>query len=239
MENSQWLREQALPLGITLSDEQLDLFALYYERLVEMNQVMNLTSITEREDVYIKHFYDSLLLAAVVPIGKAISLIDVGTGAGFPGIPLKIAFPHLRVVLLDSLKKRVSFLADLVRELRLDNVETIHGRAEEWGRRAGYREAFDLATARAVARLNVLAEYCLPFVRVGGSFVAMKGPDATEERREAKTALQRLGGGEAADHKFTLPDGKGTRHLLVIPKRANTPKTYPRRPGTPSKQPIV
>jgi 16S rRNA (guanine527-N7)-methyltransferase len=239
MDISQLLREQAAPLGITLTDEQLDQFAMYYERLVEKNRVMNLTAITQRDDVYIKHFYDSLLLAAVVPIDQINSLIDVGTGAGFPGIPLKIAFPHLRVVLLDSLNKRVSFLAELVRELRLDKVETIHGRAEEWGRRTGYREAFDLATARAVAKLNVLAEYCLPFVRVGGSFVAMKGPDVTEEQREGKTALQRLGGGEIADHPFTLPKEKGTRHLLVIPKRANTPKAYPRKPGTPAKQPIV
>jgi 16S rRNA (guanine527-N7)-methyltransferase len=166
------------------------------------------------------------------------TLIDVGTGAGFPGIPLKIVFPHLRVVLLDSLRKRVDFLKDLIRELGLDQVEAIHGRAETVARESVYREQFDLATARAVARLPVLAEYCLPFVRVGGWFVAMKGPEAGKELEEAEGALRKLGGGDVSKEDLLLPAGKGERKLLIIRKQSPTPASYPRRPGIPVKQPL-
>lgn len=183
---SEWLRIEAEKKGILLSTEQLEQFALYFKRLVETNRQFNLTAITDEEGVYIKHFYDSLIVATQVPFNNIDSMIDIGTGAGFPGIPLKIAFPHLRLVLLDSLQKRISFMTGVVEELGLKDVRLIHGRAEEVGNQKNERERFDLATARAVARLNVLAEYCLPFVKVGGYFVAMKGKEVKAEITEAQ-----------------------------------------------------
>ena len=170
---------------------------------------MNLTALTEERDVYIKHFFDSLTVAKQVPMDEVEALIDVGTGAGFPGLPLKILFPDLRVVLFDSLRKRVDFLKDVIRELGLDRAEAIHGRAEEIAREKEYRERFDVAVARAVARLPVLAEFCLPFVRVGGWFVAMKGPEAEKELEEAGGALQKLGGGEVLRRPCPFPKGWG------------------------------
>lgn len=239
MDWSAWLAEQVGTKGITLDERQLHQLARYYEMLVETNKWMNLTAITDQKEVYIKHFYDSLTLAEAVSMEKVESMIDVGTGAGFPAIPLKIAFPHLRVVLLDSLKKRIGFLQEVCTELGLQEVETIHGRAEDWGKRKGYRQSFDLATARAVAKLSVLAEYCLPFVRVGGVFAAMKGPQVEEEMKEAKKALHVLGKTTLEKNSFMLPEGMGTRHILVMKKRDHTPKTYPRKAGTPAKTPIV
>ncbi|MBA4549981.1 16S rRNA (guanine(527)-N(7))-methyltransferase RsmG [Thermoactinomyces intermedius] len=234
-----WLQQETAEWDIHLSHEQLRQFHRYYELLVEKNKVMNLTAITEEKEVYIKHFYDSLTLARVIPLNRVRSVIDVGTGAGFPGLALKIAFPHLRVVLLDSLKKRVNFLNEVVEELGLTRVECIHGRAEEFGKKKGYRQNFDLATARAVARLNVLAEYCLPFVKVGGHFIAMKGPDVKEEMEEAGKALHTLGKTTLEVKQFRLPEEMGTRSLLWMKKRDHTPKAYPRKAGTPAKQPLV
>ena len=166
------------------------------------------------------------------------TLIDVGTGAGFPGLPLKILFPHLRVVLLDSLRKRVDFLKDVIRELELDRAGAIHGRAEEVARETECRERFDVAVARAVARLPILAEFCLPFVRIGGWFVAMKGPEAEKELEEAGGALQKLGGGEVSQVFLSLPEGMGVRRLLTVQKQSPTPSAYPRRPGIPAKKPL-
>ncbi len=239
MDQGEWLIERAESLGIRLSGEQIDQFHKYYELLIHRNKVMNLTAITEPQEVYVKHFFDSLTLARALPLKQIESMIDVGTGAGFPGITLKIAFPHLKLVLLDSLKKRVGFLQEVVTGLRLTRAECIHGRAEELAHQAKYRQAFDLATARAVARLNVLAEYCLPFVRVGGHFVAMKGSAVDEEVQEAKQALHKLGKASLSTISLELPEGMGARHLLVMKKRDNSPKTYPRRAGIPARQPIV
>lgn len=240
MDYRNWLGGQAREyLGLELNGEQLDQFGRYYQRLVEGNRRLNLTAITEEKDVYIKHFYDSLTLTVRLPVTQLESVIDVGTGAGFPGIPLKIAFPHLQVVLLDSLNKRISFLQQLTEELGLTGVECVHGRAEEVARRRQYRESFDLATARAVAWLNVLAEYCLPFVRVGGWFTAMKGPDISEEIEESNRAVEKLGGADVDPVSLSLPQGLGERHLLMIRKESPTPKTYPRKPGTPSRKPII
>lgn len=233
-----WLQREAAGLGIRLSEEQLTLFARYYEILAEKNKVINLTAITEEKEVYIKHFYDSLTLARVVDLHAIKSWIDVGTGAGFPGIAVKIAFPHLQLVLLDSLKKRVTFLQEVTRELGLTQVECLHGRAEDLGKQQKYRQSFDLATARAVARLNVLAEYCLPFVKVGGVFVAMKGTDVSEEMEEARPALNILGKTTLEVTSFELPENRGARHLLLMKKRKPTSGAYPRKAGTPVKQPL-
>jgi 16S rRNA (guanine527-N7)-methyltransferase len=234
-----WLQEGAKQLGVELTDLQISQFEQYYRLLVETNKVMNLTAITEPKEVAIKHFYDSLTLARVLSFGGVNTLLDVGTGAGFPGIPLKIAFPHLKVVLLDSLKKRIGFLENVVKELGFTNVTCIHGRAEELGRYPDMREKFDVVTARAVARLNVLAEYCLPFVKVGGIFVAMKGAQAEGETAEAKRALSVLGKATFEMVSLELPEEMGTRQLLVVKKRERTPKSYPRKAGTPAKQPLA
>jgi 16S rRNA (guanine527-N7)-methyltransferase len=225
-------------LGWELSPGQLEQFDRYMKLLVSRNRSVNLTALTEERDVYIKHFFDSLTVVKQVPMDKVEALIDVGTGAGFPGLPLKILFPDLRVVLLDSLRKRVDFLKDVIRELELDRTEAIHGRAEEIAREKEYRERFDVAVARAVARLPVLAEFCLPFVRVGGWFVAMKGPEAEKELEEAGGALQKLGGGEVHQEALSLPEGMGERRLLSLRKQSPTPSAYPRRPGIPVKNPL-
>lgn len=236
---NEWLERTAREEGMTLTQKQLHQFAQYYELLLEANKHMNLTAITDKKEVYIKHFYDSLTLAKVISMKRIHKMIDVGTGAGFPAIPLKIAFPHVQMVLLDSLKKRIGFLQEVVTHLGLEEVELIHGRAEDLGKQKGYRQSFDLATARAVARLNVLAEYCLPFVRVGGLFVAMKGPQVDEEIQEAKRALHILGKTTCEKVLFTLPEEMGSRQLVVMKKRDHTPKAYPRKAGMPAKQPLA
>lgn len=225
-------------LGWELSPKQSEQFDRYLKLLVSRNRQMNLTALTEERDVYIKHFFDSLTVAKQVPMDAVESLIDVGTGAGFPGIPLKIAFPRLRVVLLDSLRKRVDFLKDVIRELDLDQTEAIHSRAEAAAREQILREQFDVAVARAVARLPVLAEFCLPFVRVGGWFVAMKGPEVGKEIEESATAFQKLGGGKVFQASLSLPEGMGERRLLIVRKQSPTPSAYPRRPGIPAKKPL-
>ncbi len=224
--------------GISLTKEQLNQFERYYEVLVEWNEKMNLTNITEKKEVYLKHFYDSISLSFYEDLSKVNRLCDVGAGAGFPSIPLKICYPHLNVTIVDSLKKRITFLEYLKGELNLKELQFVHTRAEDIGRDKAYRESFDLVTARAVARTNVLSEYCLPLVKVNGKFIAMKGAQVEEELREAKNAINTLGAKVKDNISFTLPIEKSDRSIIIIEKKINTPKKYPRNPGIPQKKPL-
>lgn len=224
--------------GILLSEGQLWQFLRYYEMLVEWNERMNLTAITEYGDVLKKHFVDSLSLVKACDLDSAVSLIDVGTGAGFPGLALKIAFPHLQVTLLDSLGKRVRFLDAVIEELKLTGVKGIHGRAEESARPGKLRESFDLCVSRAVANLSTLSEYCIPFVKKGGLFIAYKSEQAAPEIDRAKKALEALGGKMEERIEFHLPGSDIYRSLFVIKKAERTPAKYPRKAGMPSKEPL-
>ncbi|GAK41464.1 16S rRNA (guanine(527)-N(7))-methyltransferase RsmG [Paenibacillus urinalis] len=235
----QQLQDRLDPQGISLTEKQLEQFELYYKELVSWNERMNLTGITEREQVYTKHFYDSVSLSFYVDMNKIQTLADIGSGAGFPGIPLKICYPHLKLTIIDSLNKRINFLQHIVDTLGLTDVELIHGRAEELGRRTGYRDHYDLVTARAVARLAVLNEFCLPFVRKEGIFAAMKGSDPTEELLDAQFSLKELKAKVINTHAFQLPVEESARHIIVIGKTSSTPKKYPRKPGMPLKMPLV
>ncbi|MUG47882.1 16S rRNA (guanine(527)-N(7))-methyltransferase RsmG [Paenibacillus woosongensis] len=225
--------------GIEVNAEQLTQFETYFKELVSWNEKMNLTGITEREQVYVKHFYDSISLAFHMNMRDIQSLADIGSGAGFPGIPLKICFPQLKLTIVDSLNKRIHFLQNIVDQLSLDGVELIHGRAEDIARKPQYRDQFDLVTARAVARMAVLNEFCLPFVKVGGVFAAMKGSDPREEVEEAARSMKVLNGKLIGSHHFTLPMEDSDRHIILVKKTAATPKAYPRKAGTPLKSPIV
>lgn len=225
--------------GITINEKQLDQFENYFKILVEWNEKMNLTGITERDQVYMKHFYDSVSLAFYVDMEKVGSLADIGSGAGFPGIPLKICFPHLKLTIVDSLNKRINFLKHVADSIGLDEVELLHGRAEEVARKHGYRDGFDLVTARAVARMAVLNEFCLPFVKVGGQFAAMKGSDPTEEIAEAARSFKELRGSLRKVNSFSLPVEESDRHIVVIDKKGPTPMKYPRKAGTASKTPLI
>lgn len=223
-------------INVELSEKQLDQFRMYYEMLVEKNKVMNLTGITEWEEVLEKHFLDSISLIRVYNIRQNISVIDMGTGAGFPGVPLKIAFPELRVTLADSLNKRVLFLQEVIDALELKDIEAIHGRAEDLAKDKRYREQYDLSVSRAVANLSTLTEYCLPFVKIGGQFVSYKSGEVDAEVAESKSAVFLLGGKVKEVVKFEL--GESGRSFIVIDKVNGTPKTYPRKAGTPSKKPL-
>lgn len=225
-------------IGITLNERQKQQFDKYYEMLVEWNKVMNLTGITEYDEVNLKHFTDSLTIARTQEMQKVQSVIDIGTGAGFPGIPLKIAFPHLKVVLLDSLNKRIKFLDAVIEELGLENISTIHGRAEDFAKKKEYRECFDLCVSRAVANLATLSEYCLPFVKVEGEFISYKSGDSDEEIRDAEFAVKVLGGKITDVDKFQLPGTDMGRSLVKIKKVKNTAGKYPRKAGLPSKEPL-
>ncbi len=224
--------------GLELSSRQLEQFEIYYRELVEWNEKMNLTAITEREQVYLKHFYDSLTLAFQVKLESVSTMADIGAGAGFPSIPLKIAFPHLKLTIVDSLNKRIHFLNHLAEQLQLQEVKAIHARAEEAGRNKELRDRFDLVTARAVARLSVLNELCLPFVRPGGVFAAMKGAQTSDELQEATRSIALLKGKLEAVHTFTLPVEDAERNIVVLTKTDLTPAKYPRKPGTPGKEPL-
>lgn len=233
-------------LHISISNAQLDQFLTYYEMLVEKNKVMNLTAITDFDEVMKKHFIDSLSLVKVFHLEGNCSVIDVGTGAGFPGIPLKIAFPDLKLTLLDSLNKRVGFLREVIERLNLHEVEVVHGRAEDFARPGQLRESFDLCVSRAVANLSVLSEYCLPYVKVGGKFISYKSEkviveveDNRTEIMEAGHAISVLGGKLTEQIGFTLPSSDIYRNLIVIEKNRPTPKQYPRKAGTASKKPIA
>jgi len=224
--------------GISLSEKQLDQFEAYFTTLVEWNEKMNLTAITEKTDVYLKHFYDSITASFYFDFSKPFHLCDVGAGAGFPSIPLKIVYPHIEVTIVDSLNKRISFLNHLADVLNLENIHFVHDRAETFGVNPAYRETFDVVTARAVARMSVLSEFCLPLAKVGGHFLAMKALHAKDELDSAQKAISTLGGKVEKVHTFTLPMEDSERTILIIKKEKQTPKKYPRKPGTPGKSPI-
>lgn len=225
-------------IHIQLNDHQLEQFIRYYKILVEWNKVMNLTGITEYEEVVIKHFVDSLSIANIMDMSRVRRVIDVGTGAGFPGIPLKITFPHLDIVLLDSLNKRIRFLNSVIDELGLVEIETIHGRAEDYARKEEYREKFDLCVSRAVANLSTLAEYCIPFVEKQGVFISYKSGNIDEEILESKKAIQVLGGNVEKIIKFQLSGTDINRSFVKVRKIKDTSRKYPRKSGVPVKEPI-
>lgn len=225
--------------GIPVTDEKMARFGRYLELLKEWNEKINLTAITEQEEVYLKHFYDSLTAGLYVSFKEGVpSLCDVGSGAGFPSIPLKIMYPNIRITIVDSLNKRIQFLKTVAEELQLEDVHFYHDRAETFGQEPAFRESFDYVTARAVARMTVLSELCLPLVKKGGTFIAMKASNTEEELRTAQKAIALLGGKLREDIAFELPNGAGERHIVLIDKKKETPKKYPRKPGTPNKKPI-
>ena len=225
-------------IGITLSEKQISQFMTYYDLLVEWNSFMNLTAITEFNEVIDKHFIDSLAICEYVDFKNGDSLIDIGTGAGFPGIPLKIVFPELRITLLDSLNKRIKFLDTVIESLGLENVETIHGRAEDFAKQQSYREKYDIVISRAVANLATVSELCIPFAKEDKYFVSYKAEKCNEELEEAKKAISILGGKVEKQIEYKLPDTDMNRNLLLIKKVKPTPKKYPRKAGTPAKEPI-
>ena len=233
--------EQLNEVGIVLNDTQRSQFDIYFEILVEWNGFMNLTGITEYEEVLVKHFLDSLAVGKYsekFAENPELSIMDVGTGAGFPGLPLKIAYPQAKVVLLDSLNKRVKFLDEVITQLGLTGITAVHARAEEGARNAAYREQFDISVSRAVANLSTLVEYCLPFVKAGGYFIAYKSGDIDAEAEGAKRAVSLLGGRIESVEKMTLPGTDIERSFVFVKKEKPTPKKYPRKAGLPSKEPL-
>mgnify|MGYP002734529110 CR=1 FL=1 len=230
------MQEKLKVLNICFSVEQIEQFFDYMELLIELNEKMNLTAITEPEEIILKHFIDSITILKEIDDGS--KLVDVGTGAGFPGIPLSIMNPTLKVTLVDSLNKRLIFLQEVVNKLKLENVEIIHARAEEFGQNKKYRENFDISTSRAVANLSTLSEYLIPLVKVGGKIISMKASEAEEEINQAQKAIKVLGGTIEKIDEFNLPESYIGRTVIVIKKQEKTPNKYPRKPGTPSKEPI-
>lgn len=225
--------------GIVLNDQQLKQFARYYTLLIEWNEKINLTAITNHDEVYLKHFYDSIMTLLHLPSNQeVITLCDVGAGAGFPSIPMKIVQPNLQVTIVDSLQKRIHFLNELISELELEGVHCVHGRAEEVGQDLNYREQFDIVTARAVAALNVLSEYCLPLVKPRGYFLALKSQKSDQELEEAQKAITLLGGKFVQQTVRMLPQEESERSFILIEKEKETPMKYPRKAGKPAKQPI-
>ncbi len=223
-------------IGIELTNSQLNAFETYYDMLIDRNKVMNLTAITEFDEVMDKHFLDSVYLFRSIELKADYKLIDIGTGAGFPGIPLKIVFPELKITLLDSLNKRVGFLNDVIDELNLNDIEAIHGRAEDIARDKTYRASYDIAVSRAVANLSTLSEYCLPFVKIGGKFVSYKSGDCADEVDNAKAAIHLLGGKINKIDEFSYSNN--SRSFIVIDKVMNISNKYPRKAGLPSKKPL-
>ena len=235
-EQKEYIIQRFSEASFSLTDVQAEQFLEYYRRLIETNRVMNLTAITEFEDVVEKHFLDSVLAARYFDFSSAQSLIDVGTGAGFPGIPLKILYPQLQVVLLDSLRKRVDFLQGIVDNLKLCSVEAVHGRAEEIGRDARFRESFDVCVSRAVANLSTLSEYCTPFLKTGGVFISYKSGTADEEAEKAAGAIKKLGCRRVKTEKYSL--GEAGRSLIFIERAERLGSQYPRKAGIPAKKPL-
>lgn len=236
-EFKQEIKNKAEKIEIMLDDKQIEQFYKYMELLLEWNEKINLTAITDPKEIILKHFIDSLTIEKQIKQGE--KLIDVGTGAGFPGIPLKIVRPDVEITLLDSLNKRINFLNEVIAELKLERIETIHSRVEEAGKNKRYREKFDIATSRAVANLTTLSEYLLPLVAVGGRAICMKGPDIETEIEDSKKAVSILGGKIDKIESFQLADSDNNRNIITIEKVRNTPGKYPRKPGTPSKEPIA
>lgn len=239
--NPEEFRAELAAQGITLTPKQEQQFATYYQFLVATNEHVNLTTITAAPEVYLKHFYDSLTPAFYLPALQTdpLTLCDVGAGAGFPSLPLKIVFPQLQVTIVDSLNKRITFLTELAAKLGLTGVKFYHARAEEFGgKRAPHRESYDLVMARAVARLSVLSELCLPLAKVHGQFVALKAAKTADELAVSQTAIATCGGKLVADHAFNLPVSNDPRHIVVIDKFKPTPKRYPRKAGTPNREPL-
>lgn len=231
------LRDALKQWNIDIADIELEKFNKYYELLITWNEKMNLTSITDKDEVIYKHFVDSIALIKYVDISDKY-ILDVGTGAGFPGIPLKIISPNAKIVLLDSLAKRVNFLNEVINELGLDNITAVHGRAEDFANNISYREKFDIVTSRAVANLSTLSEYCIPFVKLNGQFIPYKSGNVDEEIINAKKALGILGGKISVVEKFIPPNTDFDRSLIFIDKCKKTSKQYPRKAGTPSKNPL-
>lgn len=229
--------EKAKKINVEISTSQAEQFYRYMQLLLEWNEKMNLTAITEQDEVILKHFIDSLTILPY--INQANKILDVGTGAGFPGIPIKIMEPNKKITLLDSLNKRITFLNTVINELNLENVEAVHGRAEEYIKQNKNRELYDVVTSRAVAKLNVLLEYMLPFVKIGGKCICMKAYEIEEELNEAKKAIEILGGKIEAIDTILLPNSDIKRKIVIIKKVKNTPNKYPRKAGTPTKEPIV
>ena len=230
------LYEKTKQIGIELTEEQLEKFYLYMNILLKWNEKINLTAITNEEEIILKHFVDSLTINKYIEDSK--SLIDVGTGAGFPGIPIKILRQDLKITLLDSLNKRINFLNEVIEKLELKNIECIHGRAEEFGKNKNYREKYDISTSRAVANMSTLSEYLIPFVKIGGKVLAMKGDKAEEELEEAKKAIKLLGGKVENIDNFYLPNSDIKRSIIIIKKIEKTEMKFPRKPGMPAKEPI-
>ena len=234
----QRIQEAFKTINIELSDLQATNLLTYYEMLVEWNKVMNLTGITEFEDVLLKHFIDSVAICQITDMSKVHTVMDVGTGAGFPGMPLKIVFPHLKITLLDSLNKRIQFLNAVIEKLELKGITTIHGRAEDYGRDPKYREQYDLCVSRAVANLSSLSEYCVPFIKVGGRFISYKAGEVEEEVRQAEKAVRTLHCEPANIDKIILPDSDLSRSFIIIKKKGHLDIKYPRKAGMPTKNPL-
>ena len=238
--NPEQFTQELAKHNFKLSDKQISQFETYFKQLIETNKHVNLTRITEKDDVYLKHFFDSItpLFSFREYFKGEKTLCDVGAGAGFPSIPIKILMPELKVTIVDSLAKRLTFLQDLIKKLGLDDVELVHGRAEDVGQNPIYREKFDLVTARAVANMTTLSEYCFPLVKKGGYFIALKGPKAGDELADSQKAVEVLGGKVLDEIEFTLPESTEERTLILTQKIKTTPKKYPRQAGTPRRKPI-
>ena len=238
--NPEIFAEELANYGFKLSSKQKEQFATYYNKLIEFNKKVNLTRITDKNEVYLKHFFDSItpLLEFSDLFKGEKSLCDVGAGAGFPSLPIKILCPDLSITIVDSLGKRLKFLDELINDLSLDKVTLVHSRAEDAGQNKNLREKFDLVTGRAVARMSVLSEYCLPLAKVDGYLVALKGPKAQDELADAKNAIEVLGGSVKEVKELMLPDTDDERTLIVVKKVKATPKKYPRQAGTPSRKPL-
>ena len=232
------LEELLEKLNIGINEEQKKMFEKYYSLLLEKNKVMNLTRITKEDEIITKHFVDSLLIATQMDMNKVGNMIDIGTGAGFPGLPIKIMYPKIKVTLLDSLDKRVKFLNEVIEELGLEDVKAIHGRAEDFGQEGNYREKYDLCVSRAVANLSTLSEYCIPFVKVGGEFVSYKATGAEAEIDSSRDAVELLGAEIKKISKQQLPGGEIERTFVIVRKNKKTDSKYPRRAGKPSKNPL-